>query len=121
MNVGEYLFPPTPPRLPLYSPIPPYWKPCHHPHQWSSNNYLQCWGKNDYGQLGLGDTEQRGGLTEAGYPFGMGDSLPTVDVGTNLTVESLSLGSGHACAVLIGGHLKVRNVHQVESETVGLF
>lgn len=51
----------------------------------------------------------------------MGDSLPMVDVGTNLAVESLSLGSGHACAVLIGGNLKVRNVHQVESETVDLF
>ncbi|CAE7673570.1 UVR8, partial [Symbiodinium pilosum] len=37
----------------------------------------KCWGRNDIGQLGVADTSDRG---DAGGE--MGDSLPTVDVGT---------------------------------------
>jgi cysteine-rich repeat protein len=36
---------------------------------------LKCWGRNDYGQLGLGDTENRGD-----EPGEMGDALPAVDL-----------------------------------------
>ena len=67
----------------------------------------QCWGRNDKGQLGLGDTEQRGGVNGSGYPYDMGAALPTVDVGTNVTVESLALGASHSCAVTTDGELKV--------------
>jgi E3 ubiquitin-protein ligase HERC3 len=38
---------------------------------------LKCWGLNDHGQLGLGDTNNRGD-----GPGEMGDSLPFVDLGT---------------------------------------
>jgi len=65
---------------------------------------------NEAGQLGLGDTERRGG---PGGTLEMGNSLPAVDiVGVNgsaagLSVESISLGGSSACAVLTGGLLKV--------------
>ncbi|MGB2530340.1 MAG: LamG-like jellyroll fold domain-containing protein, partial [Candidatus Poseidoniaceae archaeon] len=67
------------------------------------NNSLYCWGRNNYGQLGLGTTSS--------YE----DSPQFVDVGSGLTVESIGIsGSGdqasgpksHTCAVLSNGQLK---------------
>lgn len=59
-------------------------------------------GQNNYGQLGLGDTDDRG--QSAGT---MGDSLAAVDLGTGTTVVAMSAGSDHTCAVLADGSLKV--------------
>ena len=67
------------------------------------NSSLYCWGRNNYGQLGLGTTSS--------YE----DSPQFVDVGSGLTVESMGIsGSGdqasgpksHTCAVLSDGQLK---------------
>ena len=41
------------------------------------NDSVKCWGLNDGGILGLGDTVLRGD-----QPGEMGDSLPAVDLGT---------------------------------------
>ena len=41
------------------------------------NQQLKCWGRNQYGQLGLGDSNDRGDA--AGE---MGDALPAIDLGT---------------------------------------
>lgn len=59
---------------------------------------VKCWGKNNVGQLGLGDTRDRGtGL----WP--LGDALPAVDLGSNVTVIDIAAGGNHTCALLEGG------------------
>ena len=58
---------------------------------------IKCWGWNLNGQLGLGDTSNRGQLASQ-----MGDNLPVVDLGTGRTAKmiSASIGGKHTCAVL---------------------
>ena len=60
---------------------------------------VKCWGGNSSGQLGLGDTDDRG--DEAGE---MGSALPTVALGGKAT--ALSAGSGYTCALLSNGSVK---------------
>ncbi|MCY1005959.1 hypothetical protein OV079_10345 [Nannocystis pusilla] len=60
---------------------------------------VKCWGANDRGQLGLGDTQARGDM-----PGEMGDALPAVDLGD--PAVSVSVGAEHACAVLQSGAVK---------------
>ncbi|MEM9517153.1 MAG: hypothetical protein AAGA42_20060 [Actinomycetota bacterium] len=62
---------------------------------------VKCWGANFGGQLGQGDTFDRGGF--AGQ---MGDFLPEVDLGTGRTAVSISAGSGHTCALLDDASVK---------------
>jgi hypothetical protein len=56
---------------------------------------VKCWGRNDYGQLGYGDTTSRGALATE-----MGDALPVVDLGTNRTALKIAAGRYSSCAVL---------------------
>ena len=56
---------------------------------------IKCWGVNNHGQLGLGDTAYRGD-----GPGEMGDDLPVVDLGTGRTAKMISAGYYHTCAVL---------------------
>jgi len=60
---------------------------------------LKCWGRNTAGQLGLGNTQSRGGS-----PGQMGSNLPLVDPGAPAT--GLARGSSAQCAILGGGALK---------------
>ncbi|WP_133131414.1 RCC1 domain-containing protein [Legionella yabuuchiae] len=60
-----------------------------------NDNSLKCWGLNDSGQLGLGDTINRGD-----GPGEMGDNLPTVNLGTGRTAKDIYLGDRHTCALL---------------------
>lgn len=65
---------------------------------------VKCWGRNESGQLGYGDTRQRGD-----DPDEMGANLPFVNLGTNRTVRELATSSGTAsffCAILDDEHLK---------------
>ncbi|MFT3772671.1 MAG: MopE-related protein [Minicystis sp.] len=60
-----------------------------------NDDTVKCWGSNADGQLGLGDTAHRG--DNAGE---MGDSLPTVNLGTGKTAKAISAGGSHTCALL---------------------
>ena len=65
------------------------------------DNTLKCWGLNEVGQLGLGDTANRGdGAGE------MGAALPALDLGTGRTAVELRPGSSHMCVRLDNGDLK---------------
>ena len=56
---------------------------------------VKCWGNNQVGQLGLGHANDKGESSGD-----MGDALPVVDLGTNLTARSISVGFDHVCAHL---------------------
>jgi cysteine-rich repeat protein len=59
-----------------------------------ANRRLLCWGNNNDGSLGLGDTRTRGDK-----PDTMGANLPTVDLGRGRSVSEVALG-GNMCALL---------------------
>jgi len=59
------------------------------------NNTVKCWGRGEYGKLGLGNTANRG---DGGGE--MGDSLPLVDLGTGNTAIAISAGRYHTCVIL---------------------
>jgi len=59
------------------------------------NDTLKCWGQNTYGNLGQGDTMDRGNL-----PGQLGDTLPPISFGTNLIVLQTAGGTGFHCAIL---------------------
>jgi E3 ubiquitin-protein ligase HERC3 len=66
------------------------------------NDQLKCWGSNASGQLGLGDTQDRGD-----EPAEMGTNLSVVKVnGTALTVKKISAGNDHTCAILSNDQVK---------------
>ncbi len=65
------------------------------------NGLVKCWGDNTFGQLGLGDTNNRGDA-----PGEMGDSLPTVNLGTGRTATAIGAAFTHNCAVLDNATLK---------------
>jgi len=59
-----------------------------------SDNGFKCWGYNELGELGLGDTVDRGASSNQ-----MGNQLPNLGFGGH-TVKTFSVGNEHACAVL---------------------
>ncbi len=62
---------------------------------------IKCWGLNKFGQLGLGDTEDRGD-----GPDEMGENLLAVDLGRYRFATSISAGYDHTCAILDNGRVK---------------
>lgn len=62
---------------------------------------VKCWGDNDYGKLGLGDTADRGGV--AGE---MGDNLTAVDLGTGRSAVAIAAGYHYTCALLDNAKVK---------------
>ncbi len=73
----------------------------HHTCALLGNGQVKCWGNNEFGQLGLGDTNRRGdGAGE------MGDNLPAVSLGSGRTATSIIAGNYHTCALLDNGEVK---------------
>ena len=62
---------------------------------------MKCWGVNDVGQLGMGNTFNLGDTVAE-----LGDNMPTVNVGTNRTVKKIYAGYGNTCALLDNGAMK---------------
>ena len=62
---------------------------------------LKCWGRNDQGQLGLGDQQDRGD-----QPGEMGDALPAIDLGTGRSAVAVTCGYAHTCALLDDASVK---------------
>jgi alpha-tubulin suppressor-like RCC1 family protein len=60
---------------------------------------LRCWGRNDFGQLGRGNTDKIGD-NETVYSAG------NVDLGAGVTVKDLALGGFHTCALLTTGAVR---------------
>ncbi len=60
----------------------------------STGNNVKCWGSNDRGQLGQGDTDNRG---DAGGE--MGNNLDPIDFGNTFTPSHIVCGQEHTCAV----------------------
>jgi cysteine-rich repeat protein len=56
------------------------------------NGDVKCWGRNNLGQLGLGDTNDRGD-----QPNEMGDDLPPVELGSLAAVVEVRAGREHTC------------------------
>merc|ERR1719235_82649 len=65
------------------------------------NSQVKCWGWGRYGQLGYGDTNNRG--DDAGE---MGDSLAYVDLGAGRSVVSIAACNYHTCALLDNSQVK---------------
>jgi len=61
---------------------------------------LACWGRNLDGQLGTGDTANRGDR-----PDQMGDALPAVDLG-GAGALAVAAGARHTCAVTDAGEVR---------------
>ena len=60
-----------------------------------NDDMVKCWGSNANGQLGYGDTNDRGDQANE-----MGNNLPTVDLGTGKTAKQVVAGGSYTCAVL---------------------
>ena len=60
-----------------------------------ANGKIKCWGKNNYGQLGQGNTNDLGDAASE-----MGNNLTAVDLGTDKSALQVVTGADHTCALL---------------------
>jgi len=67
----------------------------------TSQNEVKCFGSNEFGQLGYGNTSNYGSTTNS-----MGSSLPSVNLGTTDKVNSIVAMSDSTCALLDNSYVK---------------
>ncbi len=63
---------------------------------------MKCMGHNASGQTGIGSSSVYVGYGSGYY----GDTLPAVNLGANVKVLDIALGSGYSCAIVTGGKVK---------------
>eukprot|EP01083_Nonionella_stella_P054365 143510_1 len=73
----------------------------HHTCALSTVNKVKCFGYNGYGQLGYGDTNNRG--DEANE---MSDNLLEIELGTNFIPMQITAGDYHTCALSTANKVK---------------
>jgi len=66
-----------------------------------ANGVVKCWGQNAYGQLGLGDRDDRGD-----EPDELGEALAAVDLGEGRRARAIAAGRAHSCALLDDGAVR---------------
>ena len=86
-----------------------------------ADDTVRCWGRNDKGQLG-----SENGVSRGKAPETMGNALPPVNLGNDVSVRQITCGSRHTCALLNNGQLKCWGYNLlgqlglgVETRTVG--
>jgi alpha-tubulin suppressor-like RCC1 family protein len=67
----------------------------------STDGRVKCWGAAESGQLGSGDTKNRGTS-----PEDMGGALPAVDLGHGQAVKAIACGAQHCCATMVQNTMK---------------
>jgi alpha-tubulin suppressor-like RCC1 family protein len=67
----------------------------------SRDGDVKCWGRNQAGQLGLGDVLDRGD-----GPSEMGGNLPSVNLGTGMTAKRIRAAGDFTCAILNNDKVK---------------
>lgn len=72
------------------------------------NGKMKCWGKNDYGQLGLPGLTQTGNTAET-----TPDKTPYIDLGSTQAVVDIDAGVSVTCAVLANGEAKCWGLNQI--------
>jgi cysteine-rich repeat protein len=73
----------------------------HHTCALLNDESVKCWGRGEYGALGLGNGSHRGDASNE-----MGDALPPVDLGSGRTAKAIAVGYYHTCALLDDGTTK---------------
>ena len=69
------------------------------------NGNIRCFGKNDFGQLGTGDTQNLG--ISPGFTPAVSDGLPGVSVNVAAAaIIEIGLGFAHSCALLDTGSVR---------------
>ena len=64
------------------------------------NDSVKCWGRNNYGQLGIDNS------TTMGDNSGEMALIPTVNLGTGRTATAIAAGQEHTCALLDNASVK---------------
>lgn len=87
------------PSIPLAGPANKIYSGTYYNCALLENKRIQCWGDNQYGQLGYGDTEHIGDNESL-------SGLPYVNVGADVVQMDISTISSHTCVALSSGDLK---------------
>jgi len=85
-----------------------------------NSGQVKCWGQNNLGQLGQGNTTKRGDTADE-----MGDKLLPIKLGTGVSIKAIAAGQNSTCAILnddtvkCWGHGAYGQLGQGSNQTLG--